>query len=757
MSDYNNNIILEKDPIPAPTPFGCVENQNENESYTCSKCSADIEVLSIDNDEKTIKFKCLNNNIENNHKIQTMLIREYIKNMVKYTYLYDECSNCHIRQNSFKNIKIFKYCTSCKIIVCNECLRNHLKNKNIEHFLINNNEKKIKCLIHPKNNFITYCFDCKKHLCEECLLTRKHIIHRKALISECLLSKEERSIHNKIIDLLKNKKNNLEKQNENKIKELFNLYNEENKTIETNFNDLKILNEQNLKKELDLNEHKLISDLDELKRKYDEDVKSKKDENKKNVKEINEKYRKLKEQNEKIYKENLINNEYKYNENVKNLEFKRKINDINDLISINEILKKTQEKYENNYYYSINIINILSNYSKSDKDEIMNLFNKNIILKLNNNIFSQNELNTKEIIDKLKFENNNLKNANMNNRKIDINIENKNNYNIGPNSKLNYFDIIEDSYCPTDVENTFTIFYSFNNMIYLVYTTKSNSINFYNLLEEKIEKKINISHSSNIINLRYCYNSNINKEILMSISYKNRNLKLWDINNLECLLNLENIYTKGFIYSGCFFQDTNNYYIAVSSRIAGEKTADIIKIYDFNGNKIKDINNSNDNVFIIDSYSSKKDIYIIIGSKGFLKSYDYNKNILYFKYETNKDSCIFSFQIFESKEIIKLIGSCDDGILRIWGFHSGNLLKKYEISKSKLRSICLLNENFVFVGCLDNTIKLIEINEEGKNIMTLSGHNDKVCTVKKIILPKYGECIFSQGFDDSIKIWKKLN
>ena len=76
MSDYNNNIILEKDPIPAPTPFGCVENQNENESYTCSKCSADIEVLSIDNDEKTIKFKCLNNNIENNHKIQTMLIRE---------------------------------------------------------------------------------------------------------------------------------------------------------------------------------------------------------------------------------------------------------------------------------------------------------------------------------------------------------------------------------------------------------------------------------------------------------------------------------------------------------------------------------------------------------------------------------------------------------------------------------------------------------------------------------------------------------
>ena len=68
--------------------------------------------------------------------------------------------------------------------------------------MINNNEKKIKCLIHPKNNFKAFCFDCKKHLCEECLLTREHIIHRKALISECLLTKEERNIHNKIIDLL---------------------------------------------------------------------------------------------------------------------------------------------------------------------------------------------------------------------------------------------------------------------------------------------------------------------------------------------------------------------------------------------------------------------------------------------------------------------------------------------------------------------------------------------------------------------------
>ena len=60
-----------------------------------------------------------------------------------------------------------------------------------------------------------------------------------------------------------------------------------------------------------------------------------------------------------------------------------------------------------------------------------------------------------------------------------------------------------------------------------------------------------------------------------------------DIQNWDCLLNLENIYPKGYIYSVCFLLYNNNYYIATSNRITGSNFADSIKVYDFIGSKIK--------------------------------------------------------------------------------------------------------------------------------------------------------------------------
>ena len=93
----------ENIPLPAPTPTGNEEKFQEYGIYTCSKCSSDIEILSINNEQNCLTFKCLNNDIENNHKIQTMLIEEYIKDMEKYIYLYDECSKCHLIKNLRKN------------------------------------------------------------------------------------------------------------------------------------------------------------------------------------------------------------------------------------------------------------------------------------------------------------------------------------------------------------------------------------------------------------------------------------------------------------------------------------------------------------------------------------------------------------------------------------------------------------------------------------------------------------------------------
>ena len=60
-----------------------------------------------------------------------------------------------------------------------------------------------------------------------------------------------------------------------------------------------------------------------------------------------------------------------------------------------------------------------------------------------------------------------------------------------------------------------------------------------------------------------------------------------------------------------------------------------MKIFDLNGQQIKEINNSNDKIFIIDSNYVKNTFknYIMAGSKNYVKSYDFNKNELYHKYD----------------------------------------------------------------------------------------------------------------------------
>ena len=91
----------------------------------------------------------------------------------------------------------------------------------------------------------------------------------------------------------------------------------------------------------------------------------------------------------------------------------------------------------------------------------------------------------------------------------------------------------------------------------------------------------------------------------------------------------------------------------------------------------------------------------------------------------------------------------------IWNFHSAELLNKIIVIKrfDSLRGICLWNNNYLFVGCEDNTIKLIDL-KKGIIIKNLKENKNDVISIKKIVHPLYGECLISQGFeDDQIKMW----
>ena len=122
-------------------------------------------------------------------------------------------------------------------------------------------------------------------------------------------------------------------------------------------------------------------------------------------------------------------------------------------------------------------------------------------------------------------------------------------------------------------------------------------------------------------------------------------------------------------------------------------------------------------------------------------------------YQLDKNEHISLLMDCYDEKLIKLIESSNDGYIRIWNFHSALLLNKIEISNQGLNGLCFIQEDYIFVACEDKTIKLIEINE-GKILTSLKGHNKEVITIKKIFHPKFGDCLISQGFDDSpIILW----
>jgi len=317
--------------------------------------------------------------------------------------------------------------------------------------------------------------------------------------------------------------------------------------------------------------------------------------------------------------------------------------------------------------------------------------------------------------------------------------------------------ITKDSYAINSSDNSFNVFKSINNeILYLIYANDIFSIISYDLIENKKLNEIKNAHNTNITSFNH-YPDNINKrDLIISISGYTNNIKLWNINNLEFLLNIENINSSGYLLSACFFNNNNLIYI-ISSNLLLKEGPNQIKIFDLNGKKIKEIEDNDYGAFFIDIYSDNKlsKNYIVTSNVNCVKSYNYDENQLYHKYNDNSKElyCHYNIKINEKVDIIEIIESCEDGHIRIWDFHYGYLLKIIKVSNEGLNTMYLWNNDYLFVCCNDKSIKLIDL-KNGKIIKELIGHKKRVLTIKKINHFKFGECLISQGdYNDQIKMW----
>ena len=322
-----------------------------------------------------------------------------------------------------------------------------------------------------------------------------------------------------------------------------------------------------------------------------------------------------------------------------------------------------------------------------------------------------------------------------------------------PNLKL-LCEVTKNSYGSFDLDNTFDVFISVDNYIFLVYSAKSRSIIFYDLLNFYIILEIKNCHNAFITNIRHFFDKKDKRDLIISISDRDNNLKLWNINNCELILEIPHVNNNGFLCSACLLNENDNIYITSSNcNMLGE--SEKIKIFDLKGNIKDQINDSNEKTYFIDSFCDKvKDkIYLLTGNFNYIKSYDYKDNCLYQKYFDIESGIHISIKILEANNILSLIESCSFGFIRIWNFHTGELLNKIKVDNDWIFGICLWNEDYAFIACKFKVIKLVNLTK-GIIESNLEGHNSGIFTIKKINHPKFGDCLLSQGYEnDQIKLW----
>ena len=285
---FNNSEIPENDDE-------IDNNYKENILCNCPDCGSFIEILNETYNQ--IEFKCPICNKNDEKGVKIMIIQDYLSSLSK--------NICNICKNGKENLKL---CIKCKLIVCNDCINNHIEQSQgncSNEFFIDYNEIGIKCFEHPNNINMCFCNNCQKHLCSECLKSKKHKYHIKTDFIEIKPSEEEVNKYFSIIDLLKNVKQNLKQVQIEKIKEA------RNNASDQEYNILKLFQSnvskinRDMEKEIKDEKKKFSEECDKLYQEYLDNVESKKINLEKKVKEINWKYENLFNDEKNIYEKKI--------------------------------------------------------------------------------------------------------------------------------------------------------------------------------------------------------------------------------------------------------------------------------------------------------------------------------------------------------------------------------------------------------------------------------------------------------------------
>ena len=334
--------------------------------YTCCKCNKIPKIKKIDYINNEIELSC------EEHSTSKIKINEYLNTISKLK----KCQKC-LKESANLN-RPLKYCSSCDLILCNNCALNHT---NPNHNLFNNEEFNTTCKKHLNNLYEAYCSNCRINICKECKKSGLHLKHNKFDFIEIQLNNNE-------LEIIYNFDKNLERQ----INEL-----DYNKFIES------------LEKEKDEKQKLIISDFqkqkDDIDKKYNDKfqffmIKLNKDKNQE-ISELNKKIEILKLKLNKEIKKKME----EFENNKKNLEKSKEV------IEIHNILINSYKKHgEHNLNYSENIKNVIESIKAFNEIKKQKTIDFNI-----ENVIKKYEIYIDKKLQSLKANNNNINSDILNN------------------------------------------------------------------------------------------------------------------------------------------------------------------------------------------------------------------------------------------------------------------------------------------------------------------------------------------------------
>lgn len=509
--------------------------------YLCIECNAIPEITNVDYNKSIIEKKC-----PKYKKIMSLsdFINE-IKNQTNKLI----CKLCNKRNDKDG----FKYCYLCNKIICPVCFVKHDKSHNmIDYYEYNN-----KCKIHFNQIYTSFCLFCKKNICYECKKSKEHKEHKRYDFIEIMPNENEIEQIKDFCFKLKNNLEIIEHETMTETYELKNIKEERILIIDQIYqkqNDNKIdeinqklidLEEMCIKK---LNEIYLIYiNYSEKVKEYYKNLKAKYEEEKENILNAN----KINFNKAKF----IIQN--KYDKFIKEIQkFKKQLKmKYNNIIELNDIIINSYFKNKNQYYYIINVENIINSIKKfkEEKPQLLikelnkkyklSLTEKNIEIE-KNIITNQGIKNIIKRIDKDKVEKLYIHLCNVNSLSFLMN------YNF---ANLKYLFIINcninsiETFRKVQIPQLKILDLSYNRIedIESIKYIKANSLEVLNLCENKI---ININVLENeifktlkVINLSHNQISDIS--VFNKAKFKKITTILLDFNNIKDFkhLNKENL------------------------------------------------------------------------------------------------------------------------------------------------------------------------------------------------------------------------